>query len=50
MVGTVAKYKIGELEEEVSAGRSTMTKKELNGVVQVVSVKKRFLVRFQDGC
>ena len=50
MVGTVVKSKIGELEEEERAGSSRRTSKELNGVVQGLLGKKRFLVRFQDGC
>ena len=50
MVGAVVKSKIGELEDEVREGSSRRISKELNGVVQGVSGKKRFLVRFQDGC
>ena len=50
MVGTVVKSKIGELGEEVRAGCSRRMRKELTGVVQGISGKKRFLARFQDGC
>ena len=50
MVGTVVKSNIGELEEEVREGLLIRMRKELNGVVQVVSGKKRLLVSFQDGC
>ena len=50
MVGTVVKAKIGELEEEVRVGSARRMRKELTGVVQSISVKRRFLVRFHDGC
>ena len=50
MEGTVVKAKIGELEEEVRAGNSRRMRKELTGVVQGVSGRMRFLVRFQNGC
>ena len=50
MVGTVVKAKIGELEEEVRVGSSRRMSKELTGVVQGVSGRGRFLVRFQNGC
>ena len=50
MVGTVVKAKIGELEEEVRAGSSRKMRKELTGVVQGVSGRRRFLVRSQNGC
>ena len=50
MVGTVVEPKIGELEEEVKVGRSIRMRKDLTGAVQEVSGKKRFLIRFQDGC
>ena len=50
VVGTVVQAKIGKLEEEVMSGRLKMMSKELTGVVQGVLAKKRFLVRFQDGC
>ena len=50
MVGTVVKAKIGELEEEVRVGRSRRMRKELTGVVQGIPGKRRFLMRFHDGC
>ena len=50
VVGTVVKSKIGELEEEVRAGSSGRMRKYLTGLVQGISDKKMFLVRFQDGC
>ena len=50
MVGTVVKAKISELEEEVRVGRSRRMRNELTGVVQSVLGRRRFLVRFQDGC
>ena len=50
MVGTAVKAKIGELEEEVRVGSSRRMRKELTGVVQGISGKRRFLVRFHDGC
>ena len=50
MVGVVEKANIGKLEEEVRAVCSRRMRKELNFVVQVVSGKKRLLVRFQHGC
>ena len=50
LVGTVVKSNICELEEEVRAGNSRSMRKELTGVVQGVSGKRRFLVRFQYGC
>ena len=48
MMGTVVKSNIGELEEEVREGSSIRTRKELTGVLQGVSGKKMFLLRFQD--
>ena len=48
VVGKVVKAKIGELEEEVRVGSSRRTRKELTGVVQAISGKRRFLVRFHD--
>ena len=42
------KAKIGELEEEVRAGNSRRTRKEFTGVVQGVSGRRRFLVRFHN--
>ena len=50
VVGTVVKAKIGELEEEVRVGSSRRTRKELTGVVQGVSGRRRFLVRFHNRC
>ena len=47
--GTVVKANIGELEEEVRAGNSIWMRKNLTGVVQGVSGRRRFLVRFQNG-
>ena len=46
MVGAVFEANIGELEEEVREVFSIRIRKELDGVVQVVYVKKMFLVRF----
>ena len=40
MVETVVKSKIGELEEEVSAGSSISMRKEWTGVVQDVSGRR----------
>ena len=50
MVGAVVKSKIGEFEEEVRSGILRRMRKELTGVVKDVSGRRRFLVRFQDGC
>ena len=50
MEGAVVKANIGELEEEVRAGNSRRTRKEFTGMVQGVSWRRRFLVRFQSGC
>ena len=50
MVGAVVKSKIDELEEEVRAGSSRRMRKELTGLLQGVSGRRRFLVRFQNGC
>ena len=50
MVGAVVKSKIGELEEETMEGNSIIMRKELNGVVQGVLGRRRFLVRFHHGC
>ena len=50
VVGTAVNAKIGELEEEVRVGRKIRTRKELTGVVQGVSGRRRFLARFQNGC
>ena len=50
VVETVVKAKIGELEEEVRVGSSRRMRKELIGVVQAISGKRKFLVRCHDGC
>ena len=50
MVGMVVKANISQLEEEVRAGSSRRMRKDLTGVVQGVSGRKRFLVSFQNGC
>ena len=50
VVGTIVNAKIGDLEEELRVGGSRRMRKELNGVVQGVSGRRRFLVRFQNGC
>ena len=47
MLGTVVKAKIGDLEEEAREGFYRRMTKELTGVVQGVSGKKRLLVMFQ---
>ena len=49
MVGTVVKAKIGEVEEEVRVDSPRRMRKELNGVVQGISGRRRYLVRFQNG-
>ena len=50
VVGTIVKAKIGESEEEVRVGSPRRVRKELTGVVQGVSGRRRFLVRFQNVC
>ena len=50
MEGAVVKANIGKLEEEVRAGNSRRMRKDLTGVVQGVSGRRRFLVRFRNGC
>ena len=50
MEKTVVKAKEGELEEEVRAVNSRSTRKELTGLVQGVSGRRRFLARFHNGC
>ena len=50
MVGTAVKAKIGELEEEVRVGNKRRMRMELTGVVKAISGKRKFLVRFHDGC
>ena len=49
-MGAVVKENVGELYNEVREGFSRRPRKELTGVVQGVSGKRRFLVIFQDGC
>ena len=48
VVGTVVKAKIGELEEEVRVGISRRMRKELTGVVQGVSGRRRFVTWHRD--
>ena len=50
MEGTVVKAKIGELEEGVRVGNSRRMRKKLTGMVTCVLGRRRFLVRFQNGC
>ena len=50
VIGTGVKAKIYKLEEEVRAGSSIRMRKELTGVVQGVSGRRKVLVRFQNGC
>ena len=50
MEGTVVKAKIGELEEEIKSGSLRSMRKEFTCLFQGVSGKKRFLVKFKDGC
>ena len=50
MEGALVKSEIGELEEEVREDNSRRIRKELTGVVQGVSGRRIFLVRFQNGC
>ena len=50
MEGTVVKSKICELEEEVRSDNSRSMRKELTGVVQGVSCRRRLLVSFHNGC
>ena len=49
MVDTVIKVKVGQLEKEARDIFYMYLRKELTGVVQGVSGKKTFLVRFQYG-
>ena len=46
----MVKENVGELEEKVREGFPRSLQKELTGVLQGVSGKKRLLVRLQDGC
>ena len=48
-MGTVVKEKVDDLEDEVSEGFFRIMREYFTGLVQVVSGKTRFLVRFQDG-
>ena len=48
MVGTVMKYKVGELEEDIREGFSRRLRKEMTGVVQEVVGNRSYSVRFQD--
>ena len=48
--GAVVNAKIGGLEEEVRACNSIRIRKDFTGVVQGFSGRRRFLVRFQNGC
>ena len=48
--GEVVKSNKGELEEDVMAGNSRRMRKDLTGLVQGVSGRRRFLVSFQNGC
>ena len=50
MVEMVVKSNIGELQEELMAGSLRRMRKYFTSVVQGVSGKKRFLLRFQDWC
>ena len=50
MVEEVVKSKIGELEEDIRAGNPRRMSKEFTGVVQGFLGRRRFLVRFQNGC
>ena len=50
VVGAVFKSKLGELEEEVREGFLRLLRKDLTGVFQGVSGKKRLLMRLQYGC
>ena len=49
-MGTVVKAKLGKLEDKVRELFSSFLRKELNGVVQVVSGKTMLSARFQDRC
>ena len=49
MVGTVDKANVGELEEDIRERFSNRLRKELTGVFQGLSGKKRFCMGFQDG-
>ena len=49
-VGTVMKGKLGELEGEFKEIFTRWMRKYLTSVIQGVSVNRRLLVRFYDGC
>ena len=46
----MVKEKVNELEEEIREEFLRRLRKDLTDVFQVFSGKRRFLVRFQDGC
>ena len=46
----VVKENVGAFDEEVREGFARRLTKDLNAVVQVISMKKMFLVRFRGGC
>ena len=48
LMGTVVKAKVCDLEEELREGFLRRSRKDFTGVVQGVSGKKRFLVRFHN--
>ena len=50
LVGTVMKAKISELEDELKESFLRRMRKEFIGVVQGFYFKRRFFVKFQDGC
>ena len=49
MVGTVMKAKVGDLEEEIREVFLRRLRKDMNGVVQEIVGKRRYLARLQDG-
>ena len=49
MVGTVMKAKVGDLEEEIREVFLRRLRKDMNGVVQEIFGKRRYLARLQDG-
>ena len=49
-MGTVVKSKIGELGKEERAGSSRRMRSKLTGMVQGLIWRRKFLVRFQNGC
>ena len=50
LVGMVVKSNLGDLEDEVRELFYIRLRKDFNGVVQLVSVKRRLFVRFHGGC